>query len=83
MANRYDRRYDEHRPPQEGIEKEIMKILEAGPPSPRALVNALVGKGYDDTSVRKHAWKLMDRGWISLDREMRLVANKEPIESII
>ena len=54
MANRYDRRYDEHRPPQEGIEKEIMKILEAGPLSPRALVNALVGKGYDDTSVSKN-----------------------------
>lgn len=82
MVNRYDRRHDEHRPPEEGIEKEIMEILKTGPCAPTELVRTLVEKGYDVNQARDHAWSLIDRGWISPDRNMNLVANQEPTDLV-
>lgn len=80
-AGRYDRMYDEHNsPPQPGIEEKIMHLLSTnGPLSPGELISSLTKQGFLDSDARDHTWSLIDRGYIGVDRHLKLEAHSEPV----
>lgn len=74
------RMYDEHRPPQPGIEREIMEVLkEEGEISPRELLDIMENKRFSKSETREHVWLLIDRGYIELTVDREFKGRAEPV----
>jgi len=81
-SRRYERRHDEHAPPQDDVEKAIMDILtEQGPLLGRDLILEAKKHSFrfSNAEIRVAIWQLLDRGYLVLRPDRKLEAHPEGI----
>ena len=78
---RTDRMYDEHVLPREGIEQAIMASV--GLASERSIDEVFTGVrdigDFKKSDVTEGVWGLIDRGYIELTAERKLIGHEKPI----